>query len=126
MYNNLLKLTSRNLRQTLKNMGVERQVLQAGNGPSPRAGDTCTMHYTGRLLDGSTFDSSVSRNKPFVFKLGVGQVIKGWDEGVAQMSLGEKAILTCSPDYAYGARGYPPVIPPNSTLKFEVELLKIN
>ena len=107
-------------------MGVTREVTQAGSGPSPKVGDQCAMHYTGRLLDGSKFDSSLDRGKPFVFKLGVGQVIKGWDEGVQQMSLGEKCVLTCTPDYAYGARGYPPVIPPNSTLKFEVELLKIN
>jgi len=84
------------------------------------------MHYTGTLLDGKKFDSSVDRGKPFVTKIGVGQVIKGWDEGVPQLSLGQKAVLTCTPDYAYGARGYPPVIPANSTLKFEVQLLAIN
>ena len=80
--------------------------------------------FSGTLLDGKKFDSSKDRQKPFQFKLGQGQVIKGWDEGVAQMELGEKAILTCSPDYAYGSSGYPPVIPKNATLKFEVELLK--
>ena len=115
-----------NLRNQSTSSGVTREVIQAGSGPSPKVGDQCAMHYTGRLLDGSKFDSSLDRGKPFVFKLGVGQVIKGWDEGVQQMSLGEKCVLTCTPDYAYGARGYPPVIPPNSTLKFEVELLKIN
>ena len=83
-----------------------------------------TFLLSGTLLDGKKFDSSKDRQKPFQFKLGQGQVIKGWDEGVAQMELGEKAILTCSPDYAYGASGYPPVIPKNATLKFEVELLK--
>ena len=76
------------------------------------------------MLDGSKFDSSKDRGKLFQFKLGAGQVIKGGDEGVAQMELGETAILTCSPDYAYGAAGYPPVIPKNATLKFEVELHK--
>lgn len=75
------------------------------------------------MLDGSKFDSSRDRGKPFEFLLGKGTVIRGWDEGVAQLSLGQVAILTCPPNYAYGAKGYPPVIPPNATLKFEVELL---
>ena len=79
--------------------------------------------FIGTLTDGKKFDSSKDRNKPFKFALGKGEVIKGWDEGVAQMELGETAILTCTPDYAYGARGYPPVIPANATLNFEVELL---
>ena len=114
------------LRNTLQKLGVTKKILQAGTGPSPKRGDNCTMHYTGKLLDGSIFDSSVQRGDPFVFRLGVGQVIRGWDEGVAEMKLGEKAVLTCSPDYAYGQRGYPPVIPQNATLEFEVELLKIN
>ncbi|KAL4792532.1 hypothetical protein BDV19DRAFT_368310 [Aspergillus venezuelensis] len=108
-------------------MGVEVQRLGGGDGTNyPKPGDTVTMHYTGTLLDGSKFDSSRDRNDPFVTKIGVGRVIKGWDEGVPQLSVGEKAVLTCTPDYAYGARGFPPVIPPNSTLKFEVELIKIN
>jgi len=85
-----------------------------------------SIHYVGTLTDGSKFDSSRDRHDPFVTQIGVGKVIKGWDEGVPQLSLGEKAILTCEPDYAYGARGFPPVIPPNATLKFEVELLRIN
>ena len=80
----------------------------------------------GTLLNGNKFDSSVERGQPFQTKIGVGQVIKGWDEGVPQLSLGQKAKLTCTPDYAYGKNGYPPVIPANSTLVFEVQLLKIN
>jgi len=85
------------------------------------------MHYVGTLqADGSKFDSSRDRGSPFVTKIGVGQVIKGWDEGVPQLSLGETAKLVITADYGYGARGYPPVIPGNSTLIFEVELLKIN
>ncbi|TFY57132.1 hypothetical protein EVG20_g8658, partial [Dentipellis fragilis] len=88
--------------------------------------DKVTIHYVGVLTDGKKFDSSRDRGAPFETEIGVGKVIKGWDEGVPQLSLGEKAILTATPDYAYGARGFPPVIPPNSTLKFEVELLKIN
>lgn len=78
------------------------------------------LQYVGTLLNGNKFDSSRDRGQPFQCQIGKGQVIKGWDEGVPQLSLGQKAILTCSPDYAYGARGFPPVIPANSTLKFEV------
>ena len=83
------------------------------------------MHYTGKLLNGKKFDSSYDRHRPFNFTIGVGQVIRGWDEGVMTMSKGEKAILTISPDYGYGVRGVPPIIPGNSTLVFEVELLDI-
>ncbi|GFZ46259.1 FK506-binding protein 1 [Saitozyma sp. JCM 24511] len=108
-------------------MGVTVESLSPGDGKSfPKKGDTVSMHYVGTLLDGSKFDSSRDRGSPFVTQIGVGRVIKGWDEGVPQLSLGQKANLICTPDYAYGARGFPPVIPPNSTLKFEVELLKIN
>ncbi|BEJ08398.1 hypothetical protein CcaverHIS641_0504830 [Cutaneotrichosporon cavernicola] len=89
-------------------------------------GKTFPKPDVGTLTDGTKFDSSRDRNAPFQCVIGVGQVIKGWDEGVPQLSLGERAILTASPDYAYGARGYPPVIPASATLKFEVELLKIN
>lgn len=85
------------------------------------------MHYTGTLKsNGKKFDSSVDRGQPFQFKIGVGQVIRGWDEGVMKMSLGEKAVLTISSDFGYGARGAGGVIPPNADLVFEVELLKIN
>jgi FK506-binding protein 1 len=107
-------------------MGVDVKVLQAGNGVKPKIGDKVSVHYVGTLTTGSKFDSSRDRNAPFQFRLGKGEVIRGWDEGVAQMSIGEKSILTCTPDYAYGAQGYPPVIPKNATLLFEVELLRIN
>eukprot|EP00401_Gymnodinium_catenatum_P071124 CAMPEP_0117542550 /NCGR_PEP_ID=MMETSP0784-20121206/44604_1 /TAXON_ID=39447 /ORGANISM="" /LENGTH=164 /DNA_ID=CAMNT_0005339303 /DNA_START=9 /DNA_END=503 /DNA_ORIENTATION=- len=111
--------------------GVEKQVLRAGDGVNfPKKGDTVTMHYTGTLTSvffgGKKFDSSVDRGTPFVTKIGVGKVIKGWDVGVPQMSLGEKAILRITSDYAYGSRGAGGVIPPNADLTFEVELLKIN
>lgn len=112
--------------RTLARMGVDVKVLQAGNGVKPKIGDKVSVHYVGTLTTGSKFDSSRDRNAPFQFRLGKGEVIRGWDEGVAQMSIGEKSILTCTPDYAYGAQGYPPVIPKNATLLFEVELLRIN
>ncbi|CAD6886946.1 unnamed protein product [Tilletia controversa] len=107
-------------------MGVTVESLAPGDGTNfPKPGDRVHMHYVGTLPDGTVFDSSRDRNKAFITEIGVGRVIKGWDEGVPQLSLGQKAKLTCSPDYAYGARGFPPVIPPNATLCFEVELLKI-
>jgi FK506-binding protein 1 len=107
-------------------MGVTVESISPGDGKNfPKKGDTVTMHYVGTLLDGKQFDSSRDRGSPFETEIGVGKVIKGWDEGVPRLSLGEKAILTATPDYAYGSRGFPPIIPPNSTLKFEVELLKI-
>mmetsp|Transcript_11779 Transcript_11779/g.15373 ORF Transcript_11779/g.15373 Transcript_11779/m.15373 type:complete len:110 (+) Transcript_11779:86-415(+) len=106
-------------------MGVEVTTVTPGDATNfPQQGQTVRVHYVGTLeSDGSKFDSSRDRGRPFEFQLGMGMVIRGWDEGVAQMSKGQVAILKCSPDYAYGARGYPPVIPPDSTLVFEVELL---
>lgn len=86
-------------------------------------GSRVLVHYVGKLLDGKQFDSSYDRGKPLDFIVGIGQVIKGWDEGITQLKKGQKAVLTCPPDYAYGARGVPGVIPPNSTLVFEVELI---
>jgi FKBP-type peptidyl-prolyl cis-trans isomerase len=97
--------------------------LKAGDGAEAKAGQTVTVHYVGTLTDGTKFDSSRDRNEGFTFKLGAGMVIKGWDQGVAGMKVGQLRKLTIPADLAYGARGYPPVIPPNSTLVFEVELL---
>ncbi|KAJ2516118.1 Fork head 1 [Coemansia sp. RSA 2049] len=108
-------------------MGVVKEITKKGDETNyPKAGDTITMHYTGKLEDGKKFDSSYDRQKPFVCKIGVGQLIRGWDEGVPKMSLGEQATLTISSDYGYGANGVPGLIPPKSTLVFDVELLKIN
>lgn len=104
-------------------MKIEK--INSGNGALPKNGDTVTVHYTGRLTDGTKFDSSVDRNDPFSFVLGAGQVIQGWDEGVATLRVGDKARLTIPPEKAYGEQGYPGVIPANATLVFEVELLAI-
>ena len=98
---------------------------QVGTGAVATAGKTAVVHYTGWLLDGTKFDSSRDRNQPFSFPLGAGQVIKGWDEGVAGMKVGGKRTLIVPPALGYGARGAGGVIPPNATLKFEVELLDV-
>ena len=103
--------------------GLEIQELKLGEGAEAKAGATVDVHYTGWLLDGTKFDSSVDRGKPFSFHLGAGEVIRGWDEGVAGMKPGGKRTLVIPPSLAYGARGAGRVIPPNATLLFEVELL---
>src|SRR5512140_386679 len=99
--------------------------ITTGAGAAPKQGETVTVHYTGWLTDGSKFDSSVDRDEPFSFVLGTGQVIQGWDQGVAGMRVGDKARLTIPPELAYGEQGYPGAIPPRATLVFEVELLSI-
>jgi len=105
--------------------GLQYQDLVAGAGAEAVAGKSVTVHYTGTLQDGSQFDSSVDRNQPYSFTLGAGQVIPGWDEGVAGMKVGGKRKLVIPPNLAYGAQGYPPVIPANATLTFDVELLDV-
>ena len=105
--------------------GLTYEELAIGDGAEAAPGQQVTVHYTGWLADGTKFDSSKDRGDPFVFKLGRGQVIKGWDEGVAGMKVGGRRKLTIPPELGYGARGAGGVIPPNATLTFEVELLAV-
>lgn len=109
--------------------GLSYEDTLIGNGPSPKPSQTCVMHYTGWLWEndqkGAKFDSSLDRGRPFSFRIGMGQVIGGWDEGVGSMSLGGKRTLLIPPHLGYGDRGAGGVIPPNATLLFEVELLEI-
>jgi FKBP-type peptidyl-prolyl cis-trans isomerase len=105
--------------------GLKYEDVKVGTGVEAKAGDSVEVHYVGKLKDGKKFDSSRDRNEPFPFKLGAGRVIKGWDEGVAGMKVGGVRKLIIPPELGYGARGFPPVIPGNAELHFEVELIKI-
>jgi FKBP-type peptidyl-prolyl cis-trans isomerase len=116
--------TSSEASTTAGSLVVRDEVI--GTGTEAKSGDTVTVHYTGWLTDGTKFDSSVDRNEPFTFNLGAGEVIAGWDAGVAGMKEGGKRKLTIPPELAYGARGAGSAIPPNATLVFEVELLQVN
>jgi FKBP-type peptidyl-prolyl cis-trans isomerase len=104
---------------------LQIEELQVGTGAEAKSGATVDVHYTGWLTNGTKFDSSKDRGRPFSFRLGAGQVIQGWDQGVAGMKIGGKRKLTIPPELGYGARGAGGVIPPNATLVFEVELLGV-
>lgn len=122
----VMYFAGRSMRDQTAVPSAEPQVedLVVGDGPAAAAGDLVSVHYTGWLEDGTEFDSSVGGD-PFQFTLGQGQVISGWDQGVTGMQVGGQRRLTIPPELAYGAAGYPPVIPANATLTFEVELLSI-
>ncbi len=107
------------------NAKLQSTDIVVGKGAEAKTGDTVSVHYLGTLTDGKEFDGSRKRNSPFVFKLGEGRVIKGWDQGVVGMKVGGKRKLVIPPALGYGERGMPPVIPPGSTLNFEIELLEV-
>ena len=111
--------------QIITASGLKYEDIQPGAGAAAKSGQKAKVHYTGWLTNGQKFDSSKDRNDPFEFTLGAGQVIKGWDEGVAGMKVGGKRKLTIPAELGYGARGAGGVIPPNSELIFEVELLGV-
>jgi len=118
-------MAANNLKGVKQASGLYYAQTQAGSGVKAQAGKTVSVHYTGKLMNGTKFDSSVDRGTPFDFGLGQGQVIKGWDEGIALMSVGEKGILLIPSALGYGTRGAGGSIPPNSVLMFEVELLDV-
>jgi peptidylprolyl isomerase len=105
--------------------GLKYTVIKAGKGATPKSGQEVFVHYTGTLTNGKKFDSSRDRGQPFSFKVGAGQVISGWDEALSTMKVGERRKLTIPPKLGYGAAGAGGVIPPNATLIFDVELLKL-
>ena len=109
---------------TTTESGLQYEDIVEGTGAMPQSGQRVTVHYTGTLEDGTKFDSSRDRNRPFSFTIGVGQVIKGWDEGVASMRVGGQRNLIIPPELGYGSRGAGGVIPPDATLLFDVELLR--
>ena len=119
------KISNQDIEIKKTNSGLEYIDVFIGDGDFPKIGDKVVVHYTGKLEDGTKFDSSLDRGKPFEFTIGIGQVIKGWDEGVMSMRIGGKRTLIIPSNLAYGERGAGKVIPPNATLTFEVELIDI-
>lgn len=116
--------TEKKSQYTTTDSGLRYRIFKEGTGPKPEKGDKVKVHYTGKLTDGTVFDSSKGRG-PFEFKVGTGQVIRGWDEGVVDMKVGEVRELVIPPNLGYGSRGAGNLIPPDSTLVFEVEMLEI-
>jgi peptidylprolyl isomerase len=110
---------------TVTASGLQFIDIEVGTGDSPQSGQTVEVHYTGWLADGTKFDSSLDRGEPFSFVIGAGRVIAGWDEGVASMKVGGKRRLIIPPELGYGEQGYPPIIPANAELTFDVEMLAI-
>ena len=129
LLSNLEKPSSSDVRMSNKTVttdsGLQYVDIREGDGAMPQKGQTVVVHYTGTLADGTKFDSSRDRGRPFQFRLGVGQVIAGWDEGVGSMKVGGLRQLVIPPELGYGDRGAGGIIPPNATLNFEVELLRI-
>ena len=125
--NNKQANNTASINQSSSNMEQELiiETLKEGAGEVTKVNDKITVHYTGWLEDGAKFDSSVDRGQPFVFTLGIGQVIQGWDNGMLGAKIGEKRKLTIPPSLAYGETGMNPIIPPNATLIFEVEIINI-
>ena len=123
-FNNKIDAISKGFKIT--DSGLRYNIISKNNGNKPKVGDTVKVHYKGQLIDGTVFDSSYKRNDPIEFKLGIGQVIKGWDEGICLLSVGEKARFLIPADLAYGEMGAGGVIPPNATLVFDVELIEIS
>ncbi len=121
----LLSFFNSNTSSVAQNSRLMKQDIVVGVGETAETGNMVVVHYTGKFVDGTVFDSSVSRNEPFQFVLGSGQVIKGWDEGIVGMRVGGKRMLSVPPDLGYGLQDYGP-IPGGSTLIFEVELLKVD
>jgi peptidylprolyl isomerase len=117
------KVESMDSNETITASGLKVKITEKGNGRQVQKGDKVTAHYTGTLLDGKKFDSSKDRNQPFSFKVGIGQVIAGWDEGFQLLKVGDKATFTIPPQIAYGENGAGGVIPPNATLLFDVEVI---
>ncbi|KAJ0100485.1 hypothetical protein Patl1_21095 [Pistacia atlantica] len=112
------------LEREIGNQGLKKQILKRGTSwQTPFPGDEVEVHFSGHVEGGACLDSSRDKETPFLFKLGQGEVIKGWDEGVATMKKGERAIFIIPPSLAYGEAGSPPLIPPNSTMVFDIELL---